>query len=167
MAAFVLRSLAGAFFLYLSSRLKLSAGGPVPVTGHIFCIALLALLYDTKTCVFSVILYLAAGALGLDVFSSKDGLAGSGAGYLLSLPFGAAAMSIAAKKSRKTLFALIASLLPGLFVVYLCGAACLLIKNGPETALLWGIAPFVLWDFIKIAAACLLALGVWASDPEK
>ncbi|MBR4749292.1 MAG: biotin transporter BioY [Abditibacteriota bacterium] len=152
------RCLLGAFLLYLSSRLRLWTGGPVPVTGQTFCLALMCLLADTKTAVGASVLYLAAGAAGLDVFAGGRGLHSAGAGYLTAFPFAAFLMSNLSRKARQTLAGLTVSLLPGLTLIYLCGTAGLMASEGVRTGAVWGAAPFVCWDMVKLIFAALLAL---------
>ncbi|MBQ9358928.1 MAG: biotin transporter BioY [Abditibacteriota bacterium] len=158
------RCVAGALFTYLLSRLRFETGAPVPVTGQVFSLVLLSLLWGPWISAGASLLYLGAGAAGTDVFAARHALAGPGAGYLVSFPFAACLMGLAFRKSRKTLTALTASAVPGLLAVYLGGACGLLLKEGPGTALLWSAAPYVCWDMVKIILAVMLYLYIRSRD---
>ena len=111
-----------------------------------------------KTAVGASALYLAAGAAGLDVFAGDRGLRSAGAGYLMAFPFAAFIMAGMSRKARKTLAGLTVSLLPGLALIYLCGTAGLMASEGIRTGAVWGAAPFLCWDMVKLIFAVLIAL---------
>ena len=141
---------------------------PVPVTGQVFCVLLAGAALGPRLGCFSMLQYLAAGAVGLPVFAYGGGpaaLMGPTGGYLAGFPVAALAVGAAAGPSgtRAGGRTLLACLL-GVAVIYLFGASwyavwCVALGQaaGLAAILLQSVFPFVLVDFAKAGLAAAIA----------
>ncbi len=142
----------------LSSLLVLPIG-PVPVTLQTLFIAYAGLFLGPKSALFSVLIYLLAGALGVPVFAGgKSGLGvllGPSAGYLWGFLFIAYFAGLAKGKSALPSFLF---LLVGLIIDHFMGIAGLMmtLKKTLFEAFMMDVL-FIPGDFIKIC----LALFLW------
>ena len=127
----------------------------------------------------SQVLYLMAGIAGLPVFAASATLPpgpfrllGPTGGYLMAYPLAAFVTGYLAERGydRRYVTSLVA-MAAGLVVVYAFGASWLAwfahtltgsAAVGFTAALTTGIYPFILPDFIKLAAAAGIVPGVWA-----
>ncbi len=131
----------------------------VPVTLGLFSIALTAFFSGSKRAVISTVIYIAVGLLGLPVFSGFQGgvsaLVSPTGGFILSYVFVAAILGQRAKTKRKVI--LICAL--ALFVCYACGTLwyMLVTKSNIITALMLCVAPFIVFDVIKLYIAYIVA----------
>jgi biotin transport system substrate-specific component len=149
--------------LALSAQFALPIPGtPVPVTLQPFVVVLAGLLLGPADAAAAMVLYLAAGALGLPVFApmGAPGLArllGPTGGYLLAYPVAAAvAGRLGAGQTGFTVRALAA--MAGILVLYLGGLAQLTVLSGSvTTAALLGVLPFVAADAVKALVAAALS----------
>ncbi|HEU4631187.1 MAG TPA: biotin transporter BioY [Gemmatimonadaceae bacterium] len=135
---------------------------PVPVTLQPMLVVLAGLWLGPRAAATSMVLYLAAGAAGMPVFTpmGAPGLArliGPTGGYLLAYPLAAAVTGLLALRASG-LTMRIGAALAGMLVLYLGGLAQLLILTGSlrEAALL-GALPFAALDAVKAVLAALLA----------
>lgn len=141
--------------------------GPVPFTLQTFAIVLAVLVLSPKEAVASLAGYLALGAVGLPVFSGMRGgigvLAGPTGGFLWGFLLGAAAAAAfhAACARRGAAFDFASGAL-AVGVCYVCGWVqyMAVMGAGPVEALLVSVAPFVVIDAIKVAAAVGVARAV-------
>lgn len=144
---------------------------PVPFTMGVLAVMLAGYLLGPRYGAMSLLVYLLIGAAGVPVFASfgsgLESLLGPSGGYLWSYPLAAAITGIAAPAlagSRRTVaFAAggAAGLL-ALVVIYAVGTLWLAeSQNLPlGAAVAAGVAPFVLFDLVKIAFATVLAAAV-------
>lgn len=129
---------------------------PVPMTLQTLAVMGLAVTLGVRGAVAVVMAYLAAGAMGLPVFTGTPergiGLAymvGPTGGYLLGYVVAAALVgSLAAGRGFWGRFA---AMLIGMVPVYALGAAWLAMYVPVEKIWAAGVAPFLLGDFLKIA----------------
>lgn len=135
---------------------------PVPLTFQIFVVVLCALLLSPAMAASAVGIYLLLGAAGVPVFAGGEGgmgvLAGPKGGFLVGFMIGAFLGAIVreylSKRTARLLADSVASLTV-LAVTYVLGWVQLMIVThlGPAAAALAGVAPFVVIDLIKAAAA--------------
>ncbi|NIM05707.1 MAG: biotin transporter BioY [Armatimonadetes bacterium] len=133
---------------------------PVPITGQVFMVLLAGGLLGPKLGVVSQVEYLALGTAGLPVFAGGTGgplaFAGPTGGYLIGFVAAAWAVGriIGQSKGWARIFC---ANLAGLIIIYLLGAAWLLlhppVSGNIARALQFGVAPFILVDLVKVFAA--------------
>lgn len=127
-----------------------------------FVICLSAWLLPPRSAVQSVAIYLAIGAAGLPVFSGYGaGLAkllGPTGGYLLGYLFLAGLGGLAVEKSGGRLVVSALGLWLGILVSYGFGTAWFMLQMSCtlQAALAACVYPFILFDLVKVAAACAL-----------
>lgn len=153
--------------------------GPVPFTLQTFVMVFVLLALKPGECLASIAGYLVLGAIGLPVFSSMRGgigvLAGPTGGFLWGFVLGAAvalAFLLVVRKAmgsneqartgvRGIVVDAIAAIL-FLVVAYACGCVQLMAVASLsfEAAFATAVAPFVIVDALKIAAALAVAKAV-------
>lgn len=141
--------------------------GAVPLTLQTLVLVLIALTQRPRRAALSVGVYLAAGAVGLPVFSGMRGgvavILGPTGGFLIGFLVGA----VAAAWVRQRLEASVtwrvvsdaAAALIVIAIVYLFGwlQLMLVVSLGPVPALLAGVVPFLVPDALKAVGAIVLA----------
>lgn len=137
-------------------------GTPVPFTLQPLLVLLAGLWLAPGAAVSSMVLYLAAGALGAPVWApvgvpGAARLIGPTGGYLLAYPVAAWAVAVIAERAsgypRRLLGALV-----GMAVIYAGGLAQLAVLTGSlATSALLGAAPFAALDLVKCAVAAAIA----------
>jgi biotin transport system substrate-specific component len=148
--------------LALASQIALPIPGtPVPITLQPLVVVLAGMWLGPVAGATSMVLYLAAGAIGLPVFSpfGAPGVArffGPTGGYLFAYPVAALVAGVLAQRSRTLLGRWVAAL-AGTTVLLLGGLAQLAILSGSlSQALPLAIHPFVPLDAVKALIAALL-----------
>jgi biotin transport system substrate-specific component len=119
----------------------------------------------------SQVLYVLAGALGVAVFSPSVTLPpgplrllGPTGGYLMAYPLAAFVTGWLAEHGwDKRYLTSFAAMLVGLAVIYLGGVSWLaaMFLPSPGTAVAAGIAPFLVLDVLKVAAAAMILPQNW------
>lgn len=149
--------------------------GPVPVTLQVLVAAVAVLVLTPAEALLALGLYVALGAIGAPVFAGGNGgpgvlLGPTGGflwGFLAGAPLGALVRTAVprALKRESSPVADIAALLVFVVVVYLAGWAQFTAVTGRGAAEAFGIAvaPFVLLDLAKAAAALAVARGLRAA----
>ncbi|MBW3573480.1 MAG: biotin transporter BioY [Actinobacteria bacterium] len=141
---------------------------PVPVTGQTFAVLLAGATLGWRAGSASQLLYLVLGAVGLPFYA--DGLSGwkvlSGptAGYLVGFVVAAALVGrLAERRQDRSLLTSVPAMLAGTAVIYLFGVTWLahVLDVGAATAVEKGLAPFVIGDVLKLAAAGALLPAAW------
>jgi len=135
---------------------------PVPISLGLFGILLTTCLLGAKIGTLSCALYLLLGFMGLPVFSgftSGPGvLMGPTGGYLIGYLFVAALSGLFTRKQKGSPLLQVAGILCGLLLCY--GAGSLWLSHSMQIrysqALLIGVAPYILFDFLKIILAVWL-----------
>jgi biotin transport system substrate-specific component len=146
---------------------------PLPFTDVPFVLTPMVVLLAGATLgsrlgMLSQVLYLLAGAVGMQVFAPSVTLppgalrlVGPTGGYLLAYPIAAFATGWLAERGwdRRYLSSL-AAMLAGLVVIYLGGLAWRLGLVGSfDLAIATSVAPFVLPDILKLVAAAMILPG--------
>jgi biotin transport system substrate-specific component len=149
--------------LALASQVAVPISGtPVPITLQPLVVVLAGLWLGPAAGAMSMVLYLAAGALGLPVFSpyGAPGIArfvGPTGGYLIAYPFAAFVAGALARRAPSLLGRWLAAL-AGTAVLLIGGIAQLAVLTGSiSQAMSLGLHPFVPLDAVKALVAALLA----------
>lgn len=159
-------------FLALLGAIAITIGGkiqtpfrPVPMTLHTFVVFSYSALLGPRLGLAAMSIYLGAGAIGLPVFSGSPergvGLAymvGPTGGYLFGLL--AASGLIGWLAAGRGCMGIVFAMLAGLLVVYAAGLAWLAVFAPFPKLLATGLTPFLLGEFVKIALAVNLVVGV-------
>lgn len=151
--------------------------GPVPFTLQTFVLAFAVLALRPGECLAALGAYLLLGALGAPVFSGMRGgigmLLGGTGGFLWGFALGAAAALVLLKalpprEGTRGFARELAACLVLLAVSYVCGwVQLMLVANmGPLPAFLAAIAPFIVPDLAKLAAAVAVARAVRKALPN-
>jgi biotin transport system substrate-specific component len=152
------------------------ANSPVPITGQTFAVLLVGGALGLRRGVLSVGLYLlmglvapvyAEGSSGVDTFVGDDGgriVLGATGGYLIGfLLAGAVTGRLAELGWDRHIGGAIAAMLIGNAIVYVIGVPWLAtaIDVDAQTAIAFGLTPFVIVDAIKLVAAAALFPVAW------
>lgn len=139
---------------------------PVPLTGQTLGVLLVAAALGSRRGAAALALYLVEGLAGLPVFAGGSlGLArlmGPTGGYLIGFIAAAYLVGSLAEKSWDRRWDRVALMFVlGQAVIYLFGAGFLATVTGISQAWVAGIAPFLLGDVLKAAAAAALLPAAW------
>ncbi|RJL07699.1 biotin transporter BioY [Paracoccus siganidrum] len=158
-------TLAGAALITLGAKLQIPFW-PVPMTLHTLAVMLIAAALGPRLGMAAMATYLAAGAMGLPVFSGSPArgvglayMAGPTGGYLLGYLV-AAGLTGWLALGRGWIGRGLA-MLAGLATVYAAGLLWLSAFIPASGLVAAGLAPFIAGDLLKIALATLLLSG-WA-----
>jgi biotin transport system substrate-specific component len=146
---------------------------PVPVTLQTLGVLLIGAALGWKRGFLAMLLYVAAGAAGLHVFSggsasllsASTGTLRPSIGYLASYPFAAALVGFLVQRfgmDRRFLSTCLAMLV-GSVVIYAFGLPVLSALTGLKGGALFaaGLTPFLLGDTLKLILAALLLPTAW------
>lgn len=160
-AAAALTALAAQWRIYLPFT-------PVPITGQTFAVLLTGAALGWKLGAAGQLLYVVAGMLGAPVFtdgtSGVEVITGATGGYLIGFIFAAGLVGwMAEHRQDRTFPTMFTAFIAGSLVIYTFGVAGLMLAAGMSlaTAVEAGVAPFLLGDLIKAAAAGILLPGAW------
>ncbi len=141
--------------------------GPVPLTLQTLVLVIIALTQRPKRAALTVSVYLAAGLVGLPVFSGMRGgfgvILGPSGGYLLGFLAGAVAGAwVRERVAASVTWAVVADVCAAstvIVVVYALGwlQLVLVTSMGVVPALLAGVVPFLVPDALKAVGAIVLA----------
>jgi biotin transport system substrate-specific component len=141
---------------------------PVPVTGQTFAVVLVGSALGAVRGVSSLVLYLAAGALGAPIYA--DGAHGwsvlnsPSGGYIVGFVAAAALTGFLAERRWDRRFSsAVTAMLSGNVVIYLFGLPWLahVLGTNREKTLELGLYPFVAGDLLKLYLAGALLPGAW------
>jgi biotin transport system substrate-specific component len=168
----------GTLFLTICSKISIPMQ-PVPVNLQTMGVAMLAAAFGWRIGLATVALFIVEGLAGLPVFTF-----GGGPGYVFSPTFGfilgflpmAAVIGLAADSgaSRRPL-RLFAAMLAGDAIAFGLGFLWLAVTLGLAkgtapmfgTAFNAGVAPFVVWDIVKMAFAAITVAGAFTLVSRK
>ncbi|WP_370275917.1 biotin transporter BioY [Roseovarius indicus] len=157
-------ALGGAALITLGAKIQIPVW-PVPMTLHTLAVFFLAATLGPRIGFAAMAAYLAAGALGIPVFSGTPergiGLAymvGPTGGYLAGYLLGAGLTGWLAQ--RHGLIGRFLAMLAGLAVVYALGLAWLALYVPAQGLLAAGLTPFLLGDLVKLALASGLIAAI-------
>ena len=151
--------------------------GPVPFTLQMFAVTFAILVLAPKQAIGAIAGYLALGAIGVPVFSGMRGgigvLMGPTGGFLWGYLIGVSlAVAVLALFRRRGIDNFAVGMLCGIVftaVAYVCGwfQYMFVAGVGPFESFLVCVAPFVIVDVIKIAAATAVARAVIRAVPSR
>ena len=137
----------------------------VPISLSVLAVFITALCQRPKAALVSTLVYIALGSVGVPVFSGFNGgiqvLAGPTGGFIMAYPIMAFIISYSVNHfTRHRAVAKICSMIVALIVCYAIGTFffCVSTKQGVAYAISACVAPFVLIDLAKIAAAYIISL---------
>ena len=163
-----------AALITVCSWISIPALGPfVPFTLQTFAVFVIAGLFDLKTGVISIMVYLFMGAVGVPVFSGfKSGFAaitGPTGGYLVGFLFMIVTICLFKKIKSKSIVYLIIGMSIGLVLCYIFGTIwfyCVFAHNGDSKSFISILSicviPFIIPDILKMTAAVILVSRVYS-----
>jgi biotin transport system substrate-specific component len=162
-----------AVLLAVASQIAIPVPGtPVPITLQPLVVVLAGLVLGPGAAATSMVMYLAAGIIGLPVFAPVGApgmmrLLGPTGGYLLAYPAAAATTGLLASRgdgrARRGFTRCVLAAAAGILVLYAGGVGQLTALTGSvPRAMQLGVPPFAVFDALKAVAAATLATG-WAS----
>ena len=164
-AMFIALAVVGTLILWASAHIKVPFL-PVPVTLQTLAVPVLAALYGLRLGLATLLLYFGEAAMGLPVLTNGGGLVhfvGPTAGYLLGFVVVTAIVGwFADRRGTDRVVPLFGTMLGANVILFALGFAWLAWGMplpsggsgiGPEKAFVAGVAPFVVYDLVKIALA--------------
>jgi biotin transport system substrate-specific component len=153
----------------------IQVAGPVPITLQTFAVLLSGAVLGARRGFLAVLLYVAAGAVGLPVFSGGASglavLAGPSAGYLVGFPFAAGLCGLIVERlPRRSLASVPAVFAAGLFssavFIHTFGMAGLVLRADLTWAQAFDVDKvFWIGDVLKNVAMALVATAVHRAFP--
>lgn len=163
----VLTAIAGTALMTLAAKVQIPFW-PVPMTLHTMAVMAFAVFLGPRMAVSIFLAYLAAGAVGLPVFSGSPergiGLAymvGPTGGYLLG--YLVASWLVGMLAGGKGTFGRIGAMLAGMVSIYAIGMAWLAVYLPAGQLLAVGVLPFLLGDLVKIGVVAAADMALPAS----
>lgn len=138
---------------------------PVPVSFGLLAVFLSTCLLTAKSGLFTCLIYLLLGFIGLPVFSGFQGgagvLLGPTGGYLLGYVF-IPLCALPFSRKNNPLKRILPGMLTGLILCYVCGTLWLMHQTGIRLgeAFLIGTLPYIPIDIIKLCFAYVTAKAV-------
>jgi len=159
----LLTSIIGSFLLAISSKVQIPLT-PVPVTLQTLVLLVMSMFLGWRGAVGATSLYLFQGAIGLPVFAHGGGfiiLFGPTGGYLFGFLIASLVVGYLAEKGwDKSVLLTFASMTIGTLIIYLFGVIWLSYLKDLNTALVFGLLPFITPDILKIClGTCLVSAG--------
>ena len=159
----LLTSVIGSFLLALSSKVQIPLT-PVPVTLQTLVLLVMSMFLGWRGAVGATSLYLFQGAIGLPVFAHGGGfviLFGPTGGYLFGFLIASLVVGYLAEKGwDKSVVLTFTSMTIGTLIIYLFGVIWLSYLKDLNTALVFGLLPFITPDILKIClGTCLVSAG--------
>ena len=159
----LLTSVIGSFLLAISSKVQIPLT-PVPVTLQTLVLLVMSMFLGWRGAVGATSLYLFQGAIGLPVFAHGGGfiiLFGPTGGYLFGFLIASLVVGYLAERGwDKSVVLTFTSMTIGTLVIYLFGVIWLSYLKDLNTALIFGLLPFITPDILKIClGTCLVSAG--------
>ena len=159
----LLTSVIGSFLLAISSKVQIPLT-PVPVTLQTLVLLVMSMFLGWRGAVGATSLYLFQGAIGLPVFAHGGGfiiLFGPTGGYLFGFLIASLVVGYLAEKGwDKSVVLTFTSMTIGTLIIYLFGVIWLSYLKDLNTALLFGLLPFITPDILKIClGTCIITAG--------
>lgn len=164
-ARFAALAIGGALALAMSAKAQVPFY-PVPMTLQTLVVLAIGAAFGARLAAATVLLYLAEGVLGLQVFAGASAgpayMAGPTGGYLVGFLVAAALVGWLAERGwDRSLGWLLAAAAFGDLAILACGFAWLAGLIGPEKAWLGGVVPFLPADVLKTLLASALVAAAW------
>lgn len=163
----VLTVIAGTALMTLAAKVQIPFW-PVPMTLHTMAVMAFAVGFGPRIAISIFLAYLAAGAVGLPVFSNSPergiGLAymvGPTGGYLLGYLI--ASWLVGMLAIGKGTLGRVGAMLAGMIPIYAIGMAWLAVYVPPGQLLAVGVLPFFLGDLVKIGVVAAGSMVLPAS----
>ena len=159
----LLTSIIGSFLLAISSKVQIPLT-PVPVTLQTLVLLVMSMFLGWRGAVGATSLYLFQGAIGLPVFAHGGGfviLFGPTGGYLFGFLIASLVVGYLAEKGwDKSVVLTFTSMTIGTLIIYLFGVIWLSYLKDLNTALVFGLLPFITPDILKIClGTCIVSAG--------
>ena len=159
----LLTSVIGSFLLAISSKVQIPLT-PVPVTLQTLVLLVMSMFLGWRGAVGATSLYLFQGAIGLPVFAHGGGfiiLFGPTGGYLFGFLIASLVVGYLAERGwDKSVILTFTSMTVGTLIIYLFGVIWLSYLKDLNTALVFGLFPFITPDILKIClGTCLVSAG--------
>jgi biotin transport system substrate-specific component len=159
----LLTSIIGSFLLAISSKVQIPLT-PVPVTLQTLVLLVMSMFLGWRGALGATSLYLFQGAIGLPVFAHGGGfviLFGPTGGYLFGFLIASLVVGYLAEKGwDKSVVLTFTSMTIGTLIIYLFGVIWLSYLKDLNTALVFGLLPFITPDILKIClGTCLVSAG--------
>ena len=159
----LLTSIIGSFLLAISSKVQIPLT-PVPVTLQTLVLLVMSMFLGWRGALGATSLYLFQGAIGLPVFAHGGGfviLFGPTGGYLFGFLIASLVVGYLAEKGwDRSVVLTFTSMTIGTLFIYLFGVIWLSYLKDLNTALVFGLLPFITPDILKIClGTCLVSAG--------
>ena len=159
----LLTSVIGSFLLAISSKVQIPLT-PVPVTLQTLVLLVMSMFLGWRGALGATSLYLFQGAIGLPVFAHGGGfviLFGPTGGYLFGFLIASLVVGYLAENGwDKSVVLTFTSMTIGTLIIYLFGVMWLSYLKDLNTALVFGLLPFITPDILKIClGTCLVSAG--------
>ena len=159
----LLTSIIGSFLLAISSKVQIPLT-PVPVTLQTLVLLVMSMFLGWRGAVGATSLYLFQGAIGLPVFAHGGGfiiLFGPTGGYLFGFLMASLVVGYLAERGwDKSVLLTLTTMTIGTLIIYLFGVIWLSYLKDLNTALVFGLLPFITPDILKIClGTCLVSAG--------
>ena len=159
----LLTSIIGSFLLAISSKVQIPLT-PVPITLQTLVLLVMSMFLGWRGALGATSLYLFQGAIGLPVFAHGGGfiiLFGPTGGYLFGFLIASLVVGYLAEKGwDKSVVLTFTSMTIGTLIIYLFGVIWLSYLKDLNTALVFGLLPFITPDILKIClGTCLVSAG--------
>ena len=159
----LLTSVIGSFLLAISSKVQIPLT-PVPVTLQTLVLLVMSMFLGWRGALGATSLYLFQGAIGLPVFAHGGGfiiLFGPTGGYLFGFLIASLVVGYLAERGwDKSVVLTFTSMTIGTLIIYLFGVIWLSYLKDLNTALIFGLLPFITPDILKIClGTCLVSAG--------
>jgi biotin transport system substrate-specific component len=156
-----------AALLCILSPISIPLPSPMPaITLAIAAVYLSAYLTGPKCSSAAILIYILLGCIGLPVFSKGQAglsvLAGPTGGYIIGYFFIAICTGFTVQKFEKKIYLHIIGMVIGTLICYTFGTVWLGISMhlSPKAAIAAGVAPFVVFDAIKLIACTAIGYPV-------
>jgi biotin transport system substrate-specific component len=158
-------SIGGALALAISAKAQVPFY-PVPMTLQTLVVLIIGAAFGARLAAATVLLYLAEGLLGLQVFAGVSAgpfyMAGPTGGYLLGFLVAAVLVGWLAERGwDRSLDRLLAVMVLGHIAIFVCGYSWLAALIGPEKAWIAGVVPFFAATIVKTLLAWAVVAAAW------
>ncbi len=153
----------GSVLLAISAKIQIPLT-PVPVTLQTLVVLVMAMFLGWRAAGAACILYLGEGALGLPVFAQGGGLPyliGPTGGYLFGFLFASLVLGYLSERGwDRSIILTFFAMTIGTVIIYFFGVFWLAIIKDLNTAIAFGLLPFLTPDILKIfLGTCLISAG--------
>ena len=157
-------SIVGSILLAISSKIQIPLT-PVPVTLQTLVLLVMSMLVGWRGALGATLLYLFQGAIGLPVFAHGAGLVyllGPTGGYLFGFIVASIVVGFLAEKGwDKSIILTFVTLTIGTLSIYFCGVLWLAQLKDFNTAIVFGLLPFITPDILKICLGTCMIRACW------